>query len=98
MTPLVHQPENIKRLVFDVIVEQMGQRATTAARKSMRSDVISAFPLNDHSHRVLNSRVKIVTKSRRNRGVACFLFEQSLLEELTEDDLHAGSPKTSSNV
>ena len=70
MAPLVNEPENIKRLVFDVIIEEVGKRATAAAWKSMRSDVVPTLPSDHNPYCVLNSLVEIVTKTRRNRGVA----------------------------
>jgi hypothetical protein len=97
MASLMHESQNVKRLVLDLIIEQVGKGPTAAARKSMRTDVISAFPSDHHSNRFLNSLVKIVTKARGNRGVTRLLFKQPALEKRTEDDLHAGSPKTSSN-
>jgi hypothetical protein len=81
MASLMHEPENIQRLILDLIIEQVRKRTATAAGKSMRPDVIPALPLNHHSYRVLHSCMKVVTKPRRNRGVARFFFEQPLLEE-----------------
>ena len=64
VAPLVHETENIKRLVFDLIIEEVGKRATAAAWKSMRSDVVPALPLDHDSYRVLNPLVEIVAKAR----------------------------------
>jgi len=69
MAPFVNNPENIKSIQLDLIVDKVGKRSTLAAGKAMRPDVIAAFPSENNPHRFLYSLMKVVAKPLRNRGV-----------------------------
>ena len=66
-------------------------------RNMQQADPIFRPSLDDDPNHLPNSCVKVVAKTGRDLGVAGFCFKQVALEDRTEDDLHAFSPKTSSN-
>ena len=66
MPTFMDNSENVKRIAFDLVVDEVRKRPTFAARKSVRPDMISTLPLNHYPDRLLHSLVKIVAKSLRN--------------------------------
>jgi hypothetical protein len=97
MPSLVNQTENKEPLIFDLVIDEVGKRSTFPARKSVRPDMIATSPVDDDPNHFFDSGMKVVAKTWRDFGVPGFCFKQVALEERTEDDLHAFSPKTSSN-
>lgn len=97
MPALMHKTENIKCIAFDLVVEEVGKWPALAARKAVRTGVISALPLHHDSNRLLNPIMEIFAKTLRCFGIMRFSVQELLLEERAENDVHAFSPKTSSN-
>ena len=81
MSVFVHKAENVQRAAFDCVIGEMGKRAATPAGKTVRPDVIAAFPANDGADRGLHAFVEIFAETRRNFSITRFRFEQVLLED-----------------
>jgi hypothetical protein len=98
MSPLMHKAEHIDRLALDFVVEQIGKGSASATRKTVRADVIAAFPAQHGPDGRFHPCLEIFAQAWQNLRVAPGLVPQILAEEAAENYSHAGSPKTSSNV
>lgn len=56
---LVHEAEDVERVAFDFIVEQVREGAAAATGKTMRADVIATVLAQDRSHRRFYPGLKI---------------------------------------
>lgn len=59
----MYQANEVYGAAFDLIVDVVWKRPAVFAGKSVRTDVITPFPPNDGSHRVLNTLMQVAPKS-----------------------------------
>jgi hypothetical protein len=63
MAAFMNNSENVESIALDLVVDEVRKRPALAARKPMRSDMISALSLDHDPDRLLHSLVEIVSKA-----------------------------------
>lgn len=94
MTSFVNEAEQVNRVVPHFILNVKRKWFQSAARETVRANVVPAFPADDLPRLSGNTLAKLAGQPVGDLAISCLHFQQIGLEAGAENGFHAGTPKT----